>query len=261
MNIKKVFIYGLIDPSTNELRYVGKSINPKMRLRKHISERSKHDSYKDRWVRKLYNSGNRPELIIIDEVLKSEWQYWEIHYISYFKGIGCRLTNGTIGGDQPPSTKGRKHTEKSKKKMSDFKKGKSIPWLNNGEPRTEKHKNNLSKALKGKKSGKKDKSYEEIYGNERANDLRKKLSNSHIGLNKGELHPMYGKSHTKEVKERLSKIFSKSVIQLTLDNKYIREWDSIKLAQEGVGIKIGISYCCRGKQKTAGGFKWKYKNK
>lgn len=138
--MKTVFIYGLIDPKTNELRYIGKSINPKVRLRKHISERNNHDSYKDRWVRKIYNSGFKPELIIIDEVLKSEWQFWEQHYIAYYKMLGSKLTNGTIGGDQPPSTKGRKHRDESKKKMSESKKGKPIPWLNNGKPRSKTHK-------------------------------------------------------------------------------------------------------------------------
>lgn len=29
------YIYGLVDPRTNELRYVGKSVNPKARLSKH----------------------------------------------------------------------------------------------------------------------------------------------------------------------------------------------------------------------------------
>lgn len=259
MNISKVFIYGLIDPDTNELRYIGKSVKPKIRLRKHISERNKHDSYKDRWVRKLYKEGKKPELLIIDEVLKSDWQFWEIHYISYFKGIGCRLTNGTIGGDQPPSTKGRKHTEESKKKMSDFKRGKPIPWLNNGEPLTNEHKNNLSKSLKGRKSEKKDKTYEEFYGSEKADKIRKKLSESHIGLNSGEKHPMYGKNHSDKTKELLSKTFSKKVIQLNKNNEFIKEWESIKMAQIGIGIKNGISNCCQGKQKTAGGFKWKYK--
>jgi group I intron endonuclease len=266
MNVKKVFIYGLIDPNTNELRYVGKSVNPKMRLRKHISERSKHDSYKDRWVRKLYRDGKKPELLIIDEVLKSNWQFWEIHYISYFKGIGCRLTNGTIGGDQPPSTKGRKHTEESKKKMSDFKKGKPIPWLNNDKPRTDKHKNNLSKSLKGRKSEKEGLNYKEIYGEERANEIRERLSKSHIGLNGGENHPMYGKKHSDETKKKISKaskidrpIRRIVVLQYDKNGLFIKEWESIKLATKELKIN-NISACCKGKLNTAGGFKWEYKN-
>jgi hypothetical protein len=42
-------------------------------------------------------------------------------------------------------------------------------------------------------------------------------------------------------------------------NEIIREWESIKEAQIEYCIKSGITGCCKGKLKTAGGFKWKYK--
>lgn len=51
----------------------------------------------------------------------------------------------------------------------------------------------------------------------------------------------------------------KPVLQLNRDETFIKEWVSIKEA--GETLKIGrsdISACCRGKQKTAGGFIWKY---
>lgn len=254
--MERVFIYGLIDPITNELRYIGKSINPKARLRKHISERYNHDSYKDRWIRKLIDCENRPELIIIDEVLKDEWVFWEKHYISYFKMIGVRLTNTTLGGDQPPSTKGRKHTEDSKIKMSESKKGKPIPWLNNGKERNEKHKSNLSKSLKGRVSPNKGKTYKEIYGEERANELIK--FKKELEYRKGEEHPFYNKKRSKKTKNKISEKLSIAIVQLDLGGKLIKEWESIKIAQET--LKIGnISSVCNNKRKTSGGFIWKYK--
>ena len=135
-----VYIYGLVEKEKNVLRYIGKTTNLKRRLKRHISERFLHNSYKDRWIRKLVDTNKTIDVIILDEVPKTDWQYWEKFYISYYKYIGCQLTNGTNGGDQPPSTKGRKHTEESKLKMSKTKKGKPIPWLNNGKERTEEHK-------------------------------------------------------------------------------------------------------------------------
>jgi group I intron endonuclease len=244
-----VYIYGLIDPRTKELRYIGKSVDPRIRLRKHISERFQHDSYKDRWVRKLIDSESKPILFIIDIVEKSEWVFWEKFYISYFRGLGTRLTNSTNGGDQPPSTKGRKHTKKSREKMSKSKKGKPIPWLNNGEERTKKHRENLSKSLKGRVSNNKGKKFSKEY--------RKKLSKAHIGLQSGEKHPMYGKHHSEESKKKISKALTLKVIQLSLNNEVIKIWDSIKEAQET--LRIGhISTVCKGKRKTSGGFKWKY---
>lgn len=243
-----VYIYGLIDPLTNQLKYVGKSVSPKLRLRKHLSERHKYDTHKDRWLRKLINSNTKPELIIIDVVKECEWVFWEQFYISYYKSIGCNLTNGTIGGDQPPGTKGRKHTELSKKKMSDSKKGKPIPWLNN-KPRTDEHKNNLSKSLKGRISPNKGKTFSEEY--------RKKLSESHKGIFSGENHPMYGKHHSEESKKKIAETLTLKIVQLSLEGELIKIWNSIKEAQES--LKIGnISNVCKGKRKTSGGFKWKY---
>ena len=99
-----VYIYGLSDPISKQLRYIGKSVNPIVRLRKHLSERNLHDSYKDRWIRHLVKLDLKPELTIIDEVEGDNWVYWEKFYIAYFKFLGCNLTNGTDGGDAPPTT-------------------------------------------------------------------------------------------------------------------------------------------------------------
>jgi len=143
--------------------------------------------------------------------------------------------------------------------MSETKKGKAIPWLNNGEVRSQEYRDNLSESCKGRVSEKKGKSYEEIYGEKGAVMIRKKMSEAHIGVYSGENHPMYGKNHSDETKKLLSDAFSIPVIQLTKGGEFIKEWESVKAAQEGVNIKSGISNCTKGKQKTAAGFKWKKK--
>lgn len=223
--METVFIYVLIDPKSNQIRYVGKTTNIKRRLRRHIGERFLHDSHKDRWIRKIVDSNVLPEIEIIDEVDKSNWGYWEKFYISYFKSIGCLLTNGTIGGDEPPSTKGRKHTVESRLKMSNTKKGKPIPWLNNGSERTEEHRQNLSKSCKGRQSPNK--------GNVYTKEYRDKLSNSST--------------------------VKRKVKQIDLDGNLIKIWDSISLAERTLQIRH-ISEVCRNVlyHKTTGGFKWEY---
>jgi len=221
---EKTYIYGLIEPMTNELRYIGKTININRRYRRHINEVDLHDSYKDRWIRKLKKNGLVPEIIIIDYVKTDEWQYWEMFYIEYFKFLGCDLTNGTKGGDEPPSTKGRKHTEESKLKMSKAKKGKPIPHLNNGKERSLSHRKNLSLSLKGRVSPNKG-----II----LSDERKKL------LSEG---------HNKE---------KRTVVQLTKSGEFIKTWFGINETQKQLKIRH-ISDCCRGRCKTAGGFKWMY---
>ncbi len=52
---------------------------------------------------------------------------------------------------------------------------------------------------------------------------------------------------------------SRRVIQMSLSGENIREWNSIRDA--AIGIKFyasGIGVACRGKAKTANGFKWKF---
>ena len=52
----------------------------------------------------------------------------------------------------------------------------------------------------------------------------------------------------------------KPVVQLTLDNVFVKEWDMIVTASKSFGmIKSGIQDCCKKRQKTARGFKWIYK--
>jgi len=51
----------------------------------------------------------------------------------------------------------------------------------------------------------------------------------------------------------------KPVIQLSLNGEYIQQFNSMINAEEQTGI-ISISSCCRGKIKSAGGFKWMYKS-
>lgn len=249
------YIYGLCEPTTGELRYIGKSVSPNNRFRRHISDVNKYNSYKDRWIRGLISENKKPSMFIIDVVNKEEWVFWERFYISYFNYLGCRLTNTTGGGDEPPTTKGRKHTEESKRKMSKSKKGKPIPWLNNGEKRSEEHKQNLSNSLKGRVSEKKGKSYDEIYGDGKSKKLRKLLSESHKGIHQGEKHPMFGKKHSQEsiekIKEkRKQQVFTKESIEkrakklktkvykYSLDGNLVKEFDSITEATNEISYKL-----------------------
>ena len=221
---KNTYIYGLIDTTTNELRYVGKTVDIGRRYKRHIKECNSSNSHKDRWVRKLKKNGYLPEIVVIDYVKTDEWQYWEMFYIEYFKFLGCNLTNGTKGGDEPPSTKGRKHSEESKLKMSKSKKGKPLLHLNNGKERSLSHRKNLSLSLKGRTSPNK--------GLILSEERKKSLS----------------KGHNKE---------KRKVVQLTKSGEYIKTWFGINETEKELKIRH-ISDCCAGKCKTAGGFKWIY---
>ena len=58
---------------------------------------------------------------------------------------------------------------------------------------------------------------------------------------------------------RTNSYVNRKVLMLSLDNKPLLWFDSLKEAQENTNIfYVGISKCCSGKNHTAGGYKWKY---
>lgn len=60
-------------------------------------------------------------------------------------------------------------------------------------------------------------------------------------------------------KRKESKHLCKRIVQLEKNNKIVKTYESINDAANKIGIySSGISSCCRGKQKTAGGFKWRF---
>lgn len=96
---RTVAIYGLVSPITGKVRYVGKSQDPKSRLRHHlhIARSNKHQNiHVYNWLRKLHQQDLRPKLTIIEEVDENIWaereQYWIAHY-----GLE-NLCNTRIGG-------------------------------------------------------------------------------------------------------------------------------------------------------------------
>src|SRR5208337_3042296 len=92
-------IYTLACPLTGEVRYLGKSIDPKSRFYHHVYEAPKCRTHKERWINNLLKQNLKPVLTVLVEVPIVEWEKWERHYIAEFRELGYRLTNGTDGGD------------------------------------------------------------------------------------------------------------------------------------------------------------------
>lgn len=118
--MKQHVIYGLLDPNTKELRYVGYTSNLKKRMGGHYGRYSlSHRTHKNNWLKSLLAIGQKAEAIILEERPKADdLPSAEIEMIAYLKSIGCNLTNGTEGGDGGAPMKGKKHSEKSKQKIS-----------------------------------------------------------------------------------------------------------------------------------------------
>lgn len=94
-------LYGLIDPNTKELRYVGYSSNYLERLKEHLLPSNLNSStHKVAWIKSLLNENKKPEILILEEASSlQEALEREVELISFFKSLGYNLTNSTLGGD------------------------------------------------------------------------------------------------------------------------------------------------------------------
>lgn len=118
-------IYGLVDPRTQQLRYVGKtSKGTTRRLQSHLYDSAR--THKTNWINSLKKQGLSPEVFVIEEV-SGDGCDSEIHHIAYFRGIGCALTNDTAGGDAPML--GKRHSAETKAIMSAAQKGRPSPLI------------------------------------------------------------------------------------------------------------------------------------
>jgi hypothetical protein len=92
------YIYALIDPFTNQVRYIGKSIRPRERLQNHCNDRS--HCHRTHWIQSLITRGLRPIMLLLDKVpTGQEWQPSECNWITYAREQKWPLTNSTDGGD------------------------------------------------------------------------------------------------------------------------------------------------------------------
>ncbi len=107
-------IYILIDPRDEEIRYVGLTTQGiKKRLKQHLIEKRHHGHY-THWMGKLRRLGLSPRIEVVQEVPREWVAQAEVYWISHFRDRGCRLVNGTDGGE---GTFGWKPTEETKDKI------------------------------------------------------------------------------------------------------------------------------------------------
>lgn len=169
-------VYALLDPETEEIRYIGKTVAAlHTRLSQHIyaAKSNKWKSHVNTWIRSVLNRGLRPiakPLTFVDdkEILSQE----EIRLIAYYKKRGARLTNLTDGGDGAP---GRILSEASRKKMSESHKGQPGHWT--GKKRDAETCRKISESNKGKKAWNK--------GIPMSEDQKAKISSSRKGKSMG----------------------------------------------------------------------------
>lgn len=115
--MNNTYIYSLSDPTSDQVKYIGKTNYPKRRYAAHFKKANMVHLKKEEWINSLKKIGLKPKMSIEDEVPISEWGFWEQYYISLYKSWGFSLLNATSGGGHDST--GFKHSEHSKKLMSE----------------------------------------------------------------------------------------------------------------------------------------------
>jgi hypothetical protein len=119
-------LYALMDPRTDEMRYIGQSRNTKLRDKGHFNQCKYYETPKDLWIRELRAAGMRPDTIVLEEVHPNARDERERYWIKRARERGVPLLNigpGGRGTGFPP-------TPETRRKISESNKGKghSLEW-------------------------------------------------------------------------------------------------------------------------------------
>lgn len=227
----KTKIYTLVDPTTDQVRYVGITEGSlQYRLNGHIKEsiarKEFHPNRKHIWINNLLAIDKRPEIILIDEVTSSpEW--WEVWWMDYLTSLGMDLLN--ICKIQGYAMVG---------------------------PRTEMFQFDLDGNF--------------LHSYYSVTTAAGKVSGNdaiiHRAARMGNGYKAYGFQWRYQKSINIGPARSKKqpnmdtkVNQFNIDGTFIKEWDSGQLAATTLGLlKSKISNCCNGKRKTHGGFTWSF---
>jgi len=274
------YIYKLIDPETNDIRYIGQTDNIKRRYNDHVSSSFNENSdcyntYKARWIRKLKSKDLLPLIEIIEECVDViESNIREKYYIEKLTNEGYKLTNSH-------SLDVTEFSVETKKKMSNARKGKTLEEIVGLEKsielkeyyseRTKLNNPNKSndplvreKISNTLKEYFEDKENHWAYGLKMTDEHNEKLRLAKLNnpKNVGNRKP-----RTEEQKEKIrnslsgSKINRSEILQYDLDMNLVKEWKSLREIEriDTTMSRSQIAKCCKGNRETYAGFIWKYK--
>lgn len=200
---KYVFIYSLNCPISRTVKYIGKTGRTlEQRLKEHLKD--KRNNKRTCWIKSLRKKNLIPIIEIVDRVLKTEWIFWEQHYISLYRSWGFELKNSTNGGENIEMT------PETRAKISESKKGDKNPMFgkihpNRGTKRSEETCKRIGDSGKGRKMKDEQKKYlSSLYKNIPLSEEHK------IKIGKGNR----GKKRTIEERKKLSDI-QKEIIKRT----------------------------------------------
>jgi hypothetical protein len=258
--MQTTFIYTISDEFHN-IRYIGKSNNPKRRIHQHINEKS--NPHKFYWLKSIINRGKFPIIEIIDEVPVDNWEYWEMFWISSFKSWGFDLVNMDEGGKGRPN--GYRASDLSKKKMRLSKLGGRL---------SDEHKGKISKSIK--ESHEKNPSYnitgknipiilnkEELYQKYIIENLSLNKCAKFFGCSKKTIFTNITNYEIKKDKNswchQLSTQPKKVIFQYDSDGNLIKKWIGTVTIEKELGLDSStVLNCCNGRSNKSHGFIWRF---
>lgn len=236
----KIGIYKIVSKNSGEF-YIGSSQNLRKRELDHLSL-LRNKKHPNRYLQSVWNKHQDLFFIVVEECSIEFLIEREQYYIdTLLPKYNLRPT--------AESNRGWNMPEESKLKISKANKGKTI-LIEHREAISIKNKVNL----KGRKLS--DEHIESIrksrIGVTLSDETKDKIRIKALGRDKG-------KVLSEETKLKIGSAFSKEVYQYSLDNNFIRKFNSCSEVERILNInKSSVASCCRVKRKSAGGYKWYY---
>jgi hypothetical protein len=268
--MRKIYIYSLKDPETNEIRYIGKTTNINTRLKAHIT-RSRYNKYHSaRWVQSIIKKGLRPIIELVEECNDENWIEREKYWISYYRE--CFDLTNILDGGEGGSIFGRLGKPWSDKQRENNRKARLGVSVNHTKEGYENRKKGVRKYYDNNKKPVLQYDLDGVFIKEweSAVDAGKGLKISYSDINracKKENLTAFGfQWRYKNSEIKIGKYVkpengsNKAVIQLTKNDEFLNEYKSITEAFNKTGIKnTNINNCLAQRSFSAGGYKWKYK--
>lgn len=229
--------------TVNGKQYVGQTNDFRQR---EADWRCVNINYAGRYInnaRQKYGIDSFETKVLIECQTQEELNFWEVYYI---RELSTKIPNGYNMTDGGEGLSGYKHSEETKKRLSEMKRGQGNVFFGKkrpdfaekmkgegnpffGKTHTQETIRKIIEANKGKPAYNKGKTYDELFTPEKAKWLREHAINNAV-----------------------------KTVQMDLEGNIIKVWDSAKEASRELGIEYtGICKCRKGEFKTYHNFIWK----